>query len=118
MKGCLPPKDNPTSYRLFWRQVSDRKLIFFAQFFIKDFDLWCPVDSRLIVLSGGSRVPVNQFDKGHDSIHVVLRWEDDDDLHVNLEIKDLRTFLTFTPEQLSNPLAAGEKTLENVEGQN
>lgn len=115
LTGCLPPKDNPTRYRIFWREVSDKKLIFFAQLFVKDFDIWVPCDSRVFVITGGSRVPVNQFDRGSDSIHVILRWDEDDDLFIQLEIKDLRAFLTFTPEQLSNPEGSGEKTLFDVE---
>lgn len=117
LKGASPPADNPSQFRLFWRPVSENKFIFFTQLYIKDWTKWVQCDSLLKVVCGGSRIPLNQFDKGVDTLHSVIVYLDEngeqDDLVIQVEIKDHRSFHKFTHEELSN--FKGETTLFDVE---
>jgi len=103
MTGCCPPKDNPSKFRLLWVPIAEdnRRAHFFMQIWIKEWEMWAPCDSTLRVISGGSRVPINQFDRGTDSIHKIIYYYDD--LKFMIEVKDHRSIQIFTPQQLSNP---------------
>jgi hypothetical protein len=117
LKGCLPPYEDPSKHRLFWRKLDDTKVIFFAQSWIENFKIWSPCISTLKVIEGGSRVPVSQFDMGNDNVHQILLWNWDSlegrQLVIVIDVRDHRSFQRFTDGQLSN--FEGETTLTNVE---
>lgn len=123
LKGCLPPREDPTEFRLFWRPITEGKIIFWAQAYVKDFKMWVPCDSTVRVITGGSRVQLHQFDRGTDNVHQIIYFpqllseSSDSGLQLFVELRDHRSFQYFTFDQLSN--FTDETTAENVEqGQN
>ena len=101
LRGCMPPNENPTKFRLFWRVLSELRVIFFAETWIKDFEIWAPCDSTMRIITGGSRVPINQFDRGSDSIHNIVKYGPTP-FEFTIEIRDHRSFQYFSWDQLSN----------------
>lgn len=115
LKGCLPPHDNPSKFRIYWTRASEKgsHYIFFARAWIKDFEIWAPCDSTVRVITGGSRKNLNDFDRGTDNIHQIITWLGEKDLLISIEIRDHRSFQAFSEEQLNN--LEGENTEINVE---
>lgn len=115
LKGCLPPFEDPSLYRFHYRLESPQKVIFWGETFIKDFKLWAPSDTNIRIISGGSRVPISQFDRGTDIIQQVTLFnapsaftpeEYDNDWYLELmvEMRDHRSFQIFTWADLSKTL--------------
>lgn len=116
--GCIPPKDSPSKFRLFWRKKNDNMVYFFTQTFVKDWDLWVPSTGRILIIDGGARVPLTKLDDCKDDLHRIVLWikdEENYELTFQFTIKDHRSIQRFTMEELSNP----ENFMINVEeGQN
>lgn len=113
VKGAMPPFDDPTQFKLFWRMCTDNTVIFFMQKWSKDYKRWIPVVFDIRIVVGGARVPVNKFDFGKDIMHKVVVYRQEQPLEIMLDVYDHRSFQKFTHAQLSN--FEGENTEENVE---
>lgn len=106
LTGVEIPNDVPTQIRFYWRPVTESVIIFFAQALMKFTSVWAPIDCKITVISGGVRSCPYHEDRGWDSVHKIIRHncnrEEGNDLVIQVECRDHRSFQIFTDDQLSN----------------
>lgn len=98
--GIMPPKEDPTTFRLYWK-VTRSGVLFFCKKFIKEWKLWAPCPSAIKVYEGGKRISENQFDMGVHTFHVVERNRVDGNLILTVEVSDHYSIHSFSDEQLN-----------------
>lgn len=100
LKGIMPPTEDPSTFRLYWKETKNG-ILFFCKKFIKEWKLWAPCQSSIKVVEGGKRIPDNQFDMGIHTFHVVERTGPEEyKLIISVDVADHCSIHSFSGQQL------------------
>lgn len=86
--GIMPPKENPTKFRLYRTRIESDTYLHWVNYWVKDFEIWVPCSSTVWELKGCRRVMRTEFDSGSDIFHKMILDEGDCDYSLVIQAKD------------------------------